>query len=201
MSDTDRVTGTGEVSRMSNEANEEQSFGRWLIETALLVVLALILAQGIKMFLVQPFVIPSGSMIPTIHEKDRVLAEKISYRFLRDPQRLDVVVFNNPTHDPTAPILIKRLIATGGQTVDLRQGVVYVNGTALDEPYTHGLPSDPLNASIKYPFKVPEGYYWMMGDNRTNSGDSRQFGPVAKGAVLGHAVWTYWPVKSFSALK
>ena len=185
---------------MSNGDSGEQSFGRWLIETVLLVVLALVLAQGIKAFLVQPFVIPSGSMIPTIHERDRILAEKISYRFVRDPERLDVVVFKNPTGDPAAPILIKRLIATGGQTVDLRKGVVYVDGVALDEPYTHGLPSDPQNRAIKYPFTLPVDSYWMMGDNRTNSGDSRQFGPVAKTAVLGHAVWTYWPPKAFSAL-
>lgn len=185
---------------MSNDDTGEQSFGRWLIETVLLVVLALVLAQGIKAYLVQPFVIPSGSMIPTIHEKDRVLAEKLSYRFLRKPQRLDVVVFNNPTRDPSAPILIKRLIATGGETVDLRAGKVYVDGVALNEPYTHGLPSEPLNPAITYPFTVPAGDYWMMGDNRTNSGDSRQFGPVTSSEVLGHAVWTYWPLKSFAAL-
>lgn len=185
---------------MSNGDSGEQSFGRWLIETVLLVVLALVLAQGIKAFLVQPFVIPSGSMIPTIQERDRILAEKVSYRFVRDPERLDVVVFKNPTGDPAAPILIKRLIAVGGQTIDLREGVVYVDDVALDEPYTYGLPSEPQNPQIAYPFTIPAGYYWMMGDNRTNSGDSRQFGPVAKSAVLGHAVWTYWPPKAFNAL-
>ncbi len=185
---------------MSNGDSGEQSFGRWLIETVLLVVLALVLAQGIKAFLVQPFVIPSGSMIPTIQERDRILAEKVSYRFVRDPERLDVVVFENPTGDPAAPILIKRLIAVGGQTIDLREGVVYIDDVALDEPYTHGLPSEPQNPQITYPFTIPAGYYWMMGDNRTNSGDSRQFGPVAKSAVLGHAVWTYWPPKAFNAL-
>lgn len=182
----------------------EQSFGRWLIETVLLVLLALVLAQGIKAFLVQPFVIPSGSMIPTIHEKNRVLAEKVSYRFGGAPTRGEVVVFENPSADPAeraaAPILIKRLIATGGQTVDLRQGVVFVDGVALEEPYTHGLPSDPLNPAITYPFELPASSYWMMGDNRTNSGDSRQFGPVPAGAVLGRAFWTYWPPAAFGAL-
>ena len=190
---------------MSNDENGEQSFGRWLIETVLLVLLALVLAQGIKAYLVQPFVIPSGSMIPTIQEKDRVLAEKITYRFMRQPLRGEVVVFDNPTRNPAeraaAPILIKRLIAVGGQTVDLRQSVVYIDGVALDEPYTHGLPSEPQNPEITYPLTLPADSFWMMGDNRTNSGDSRQFGPVSKSAILGHAVWTYWPPKAFGVLE
>jgi len=179
---------------------EETSIVRWLIETALLVLLAFALAQGIKAFVAQPFIIPTGSMQPTIELRNYVLAEKLTYRFSGDPQYKDVVVFSNPTRDPAAPILIKRLIATGGQTVDFKDGKVYINGEELDEPYTHGKPTYPLNPAIQYPFTVPEGYYWMMGDNRTNSGDSREFGPVPRSDVIGHAVWTYWPVDKFGAL-
>jgi signal peptidase I len=180
---------------------EEASFTRWFIETALLVVLAIVLAQGIKGFIAQPFIVPTGSMIPTIELRNYLLAEKISYRFIRKPQYKDIVVFNNPTHDPAAPILIKRLIATGGQVVNLKDGAVYVDGKKLDEPYTYGKPSYPLNPNIRYPFTVPADSYWMMGDNRTNSGDSREFGPVPASAVIGHAVWTYWPVSKFGQLK
>jgi signal peptidase I len=180
---------------------EETSIVRWLIETALLVLLAFALAQGIKAFVAQPFVIPTGSMQPTIELRNYVLAEKLSYRFSRKPSYKDIVVFNNPTRDPSAPILIKRLIAVGGQTVDLKDGSVYIDGKQLDEPYTYGKPSFPLNPAIEYPFKVPEGYYWMMGDNRTNSGDSREFGPVPASDVIGHAVWTYWPVAKFGSLQ
>lgn len=180
---------------------EETSLGRWLLETALLVLLAFALAQGIKAFLVQPFVIPSGSMIPTIELKNRVLAEKITYRFVRPPKYGDIIVFQNPTHDPATPILIKRVIAVGGQTVDLRDGSVYVDGKKLAEPYTHGKPSDPLNPMITFPFRVPDGDIWVMGDNRTNSGDSRYFGPVAVSAVVGHAFWTYWPPSAFGKLQ
>ncbi len=179
---------------------EETSIVRWLIETALLVLLAFALAQGIKAFVAQPFIIPTGSMQPTIELRNYVLAEKLSYRFSGDPEYKDVVVFKNPTRDPAAPILIKRLIAVGGQTIDLKDGVVYIDGEQLDEPYTHGKPTNPLNPAIEYPFTVPEGYYWMMGDNRTNSGDSREFGPVPDGDVIGHAVWTYWPIEKFGAL-
>jgi len=179
--------------------DKETSTLRWLIETALLVGLAFILAQGVKAFLFQPFVIPSGSMLPTIQLGDRVIAEKLTYRFTRDPQYKDIVVFKNPQGEP--PILIKRVIATGGQTVDLKDGKVVVDGTPLDEPYTHGKPSLPLNPMIAYPFVVPEGDIWVMGDNRTNSGDSRELGPVAVSAVQGHAVWTYWPPNAFGPLE
>lgn len=180
---------------------EETSIVRWLIETALLVLLAFALAQGIKGYVVQPFIIPTGSMQPTIELRNYVLAEKISYRFSRSPRSGDIVVFNNPTKDPSAPILIKRCIAVGGQTIDLRDGTVYIDGKPLDEPYTYGKPTHPLNPTIQYPFRVPEGSYWMMGDNRTNSGDSREFGAVSEDEVIGHAVWTYWPVDKFGALQ
>jgi signal peptidase I len=180
---------------------EETSIVRWLIETALLVLLAFALAQGIKAFVAQPFIIPTGSMQPTIELRNYVLAEKLSYRFTRKPQYKDIVVFKNPTRDPSAPILIKRLIAVGGQTVDLKDGTVYVDGKPLDEPYTYGKPSLPLNPEVQYPFTVPAGYYWMMGDNRTNSGDSREFGPVPASDIIGHAVWTYWPVAKFGSLQ
>ena len=180
---------------------EETSLVRWLVETALMVLLAFILAQGIKAFVAQPFIIPTGSMQPTIGLKNYVLAEKLTYRFSQSPAYKDIVVFDNPTHDPNAAILIKRLVAVGGQTVDLKNGRVYIDGNELDEPYTNGKPTFPLNPSIQYPFKIPEDSYWMMGDNRTNSGDSREFGPVTRDAIIGHAVWTYWPVSKFGKLQ
>lgn len=195
MADNDPKTGTAAPQK------EETSVVRWLVETALLVLLAFALAQGIKAFVVQPFIIPTGSMQPTIELRNYVLAEKLSYRFSGPPKVGDIVVFNNPTHDPAAPILIKRLIATGGQTVDLKDGKVVVDGKTLDEPYTHGKPSYPLNPAIEYPYTLPPGTYWMMGDNRTNSGDSREFGPVPASEVIGHAVWIYWPLSQFGQLK
>lgn len=182
-------------------SDEEQptSTLRWLIETALLVALAFVLAQGIKSFVVQPFVIPSGSMLPTIQLGDRVIAEKLTYRFSHPPKPGEIVVFANPQGYP--PILIKRVVALGGQTVDLKDGRVYVDGTLVDEPYTHGQPTQPLNPAYTYPFEVPDGSVWLMGDNRTNSGDSREIGPVALSAIKGRAMWTYWPPKAFGPLE
>lgn len=170
---------------------------RWLIETALMVVLAFALAQGVKTYLIQPYLIPSGSMLPTIQLKDRVLANKLVFKTGGTPQYKDIVVFDDPTGE--YPTLIKRVIATGGQTVDLKDGSVYVDGKKLDEPYTYGKPSYPQ--VINFPFTIPQGYVWVMGDNRTNSGDSRAFGPVPLSAVHGRAFWTYWPLKRFGTLK
>ena len=192
------MTNTDDSMR-AEPAREQTSTVRWLIETALLVLLAFALAQGVKTFLVQPFVIPTGSMIPTIEIGNRVLAEKITFRFIRPPRYDDIVVFNDPRGEH--PALIKRTIAVAGQTVDLRSGAVYVDNVKLNEPYTHGLPSMPLDSSITYPFQVPSGDIWVMGDNRTNSGDSRYFGPIPLTSVQGRAVWTYWPVQAFGPLR
>ncbi len=189
----------GEVMESANtdESGSETSFARWLVETALLVLLAFALAQGIKAFIVQPFVIPTGSMRPTIMEEDRVLAEKISYRFIRDPQVGDIVVFDDPMSQH--PQLIKRVIATAGQTVDIRDDVVYIDGEPLDEPYVHGKPT--VQGTVPLPVTVPEGQVWLMGDNRPNSGDSRFFGPRPVSTVRGRAFWTYWPPTRFGALR
>lgn len=176
---------------------EETSIVRWLIETALLVVLAFALAQGIKAFLVQPFVIPTGSMIPTIEIGDRVLAEKLTYRFTRAPQKGDIVVFDDPMGQH--PQLIKRVIATAGQSVDVKEGKVWVDGVALDEPYVHGAVTE--NGTVALPLIVPDGNVWLMGDNRPNSGDSRFFGPRPVKTVRGRAIWTYWPPSRFGTLK
>lgn len=176
---------------------ESTSVGRWLIETALLVLAAFLLAQGIKSYLVQPFVIPTGSMRPTILEQDRVLAEKLTYRFSREPEVGDIVVFDDPKGEH--PQLIKRVIATAGQEVDVRDGKVFVDGQALVEPYTHG--KITAEGSVNLPITVPDGYVWLMGDNRPNSGDSRFFGPRPVSTVRGRAMWTYWPLGRFGPLE
>jgi signal peptidase I len=186
-----------EMREPASDRPEETSIVRWLIETALLVVLAFALAQGIKAFLVQPFVIPTGSMIPTIEIGDRVLAEKLTYRFSRPPKYGDIVVFDDPMGQH--PQLIKRVIATAGQSVDVKDGKVWVDNVALDEPYVHGAVTE--NGTVALPMIVPEGNVWLMGDNRPNSGDSRFFGPRPVNTVRGRAVWTYWPPSRFGTLK
>jgi len=113
------------------------------------------------------------------------------------------VTFDNP--DGSGSTLIKRVIATGGQTVDLVGGVVYVDGEPLDEPYTLGKASDPLpyslsGSEISYPYTVPEGSVWVMGDNRTNSLDSRYFGTIRVDDITSKAVFIFWPFSDAQTL-
>lgn len=164
-------------------------FWRWLAETALMVALAFLVAQGVKTFIVQPFVIPTGSMEPAIMAGDRVLAEKLSVRF-REPAQGDIVVFDDPTG--RHPQLIKRVIAIGGQTVDIRDGNVYVDGARLSEPYVRDSRTEVGTASLPHTLAADE--VWLMGDNRPNSGDSRVMGPIPESMVRGRAIVIYWPL-------
>jgi signal peptidase I len=143
-------------------------------------------------------------MQPTIEINDRVFAEKVSYHF-SSVRPGDIVTFSDPEPGYQDRVLIKRVIATGGQTIDLQDGKVLVDGQILDEPYTHGKESAPLpmqlpGVTLKFPYTVPEGEIWVMGDNRTNSADSRYFGPIDETSVLGHAVLRIWPLDRFGLL-
>jgi len=174
---------------------EEVSFGRWVLEMVALVAIAFLLASGIKAWVVQPFVIPTGSMIPTLNIGDYVVANKFIYRF-EDPAPGDIVVFLSPSSNSTD--YIKRVIAVGGQVVDIRDSVVYVDDVPLDEPYTHG--AETLPGPLELPVTVPDGYVWLMGDNRTNSQDSRWFGPQPESRIIGKAMFIYWPVADIGSL-
>lgn len=177
------------------DVDKGPGFVRWLLETVLMIAVAFLLAQGIKTWVVQPFVIPTGSMETTILIGDRVLAEKISYRY-SEPAVGDIVVFNDPTG--RHPQLIKRVIAIGGQEIDIRDGHVFIDGVQLDEPYLHGVATDLGTEPM--PLLVPDGYVWVMGDNRPNSGDSRFIGAQPITAIQGRAFATYWPVGRIGSL-
>ena len=159
------------------------------------VACAAVLALFIRTFVATAYYVPSGSMLETIHEGDLLMGERVTLAF-DPPSQGDVVIFESPLDGQA---LIKRVIAVEGQTVDLVDGVVYVDGEPLDEPYTEGRPTHSLSdlagsAGIEYPYTVPEGHVWVMGDNRTNSKDSRYFGPVAVEDVSSRALFIYWPI-------
>ena len=181
------------------EAQKPPRFSHTFFAYALCILVAVVLAAAVRYFLVEPYRIPTGSMLPTIQLKDMVLANKLVYKVGGTPRYKDIVVFRDPTGQYSQ--LIKRVIATGGQTVDLINGAVYVDGKKLDEPYVHGKQSLAMSPQYTYPLTVPADSIWVMGDNRTNSADSRVFGPVPISSVYGRAWWTYWPLGNFGPLR
>jgi len=159
-----------------------------------IVAAAFILALLIQQFLVKPYAIPSPSMEPTLVEGDRVLVSRVTYN-VRDPERGDIIVFEPPGYEGSDPF-IKRVVAVGGDTVAVRDGVLWVNGVAQDEPYLK-------EGRIWEDFpetSIAPGWVWAMGDNRNNSGDSRVFGPVSEEAIIGVAFAIYWPLGDLGGL-
>ncbi|MFP5317549.1 MAG: signal peptidase I [Acidimicrobiia bacterium] len=163
------------------------------VEWVVIIAGALLVAFVVKTFLVQAFYIPSGSMMPTLEEQDRVLVNKLSYD-LHDVERGDLIVFEGPDQAPgQVKDLIKRVIALPGETVEAREGFIYIDGKLLEEPYLGaGITTGPLE-----PHTIPAGHYWVMGDNRGNSRDSRFFGPIEEGSIIGKAFVRVWPINHF----
>ena len=184
------------------ETGERHGFLSGVIEMVITVAVALAVALLLRTFVFEVYEVPTGSMLETIQEGDRLVGEKVTYRY-SEPKQGDIVTFSNPDGSDTT--LIKRVIATGGQTVNLVDGVVYVDGVALDEPYTLGKASYPLDysltgVSVSFPYTVPEGSVWVMGDNRTNSLDSRYFGAVSVDDITSRAVFIFWPFSDAQSL-
>lgn len=189
--------------------------GSFLLELPGLLLAALVVAVLIKIFLVQPFYIPSESMVPTLLVDDRVMVSKLNYRF-GEPQRGDVVVFENGVDTdeslPEAVVravlealgirtsgaedLIKRVVAVAGDEVEIRDNRLLVNDVVAAEPYL----ADHVDMPNLAPQTVPSGHVWVMGDNRDESSDSRTFGPVPIDSIVGEAVFRIWPLDRLGAL-
>jgi len=169
--------------------------GRWIIEWAVVLVVAVVVAVGIRTFVVQTFFIPSASMEPTLMIGDRILVDKVSYH-LHAVHRSDIVVFATPPGEDAGPDvkdLVKRVIGLPGETISSAGGQVVINGKPLKEPW---LVSGTVTTGITTQ-KVPPGEYFVMGDNRSDSQDSRFFGPIHGNLIVGRVVVKIWPLTSF----
>ncbi len=169
---------------------------RLLLDWLLPIMLAVVLSLVIKTYVAQAFQIPTGSMEPTIKIGDHVIVEKL-FIHPSELQRGDVIVFWPPAGvSPTGIPLIKRVIGLPGDTVLIRGGIVYVNGQPLQEPYIMAKPDYDYG-----PVTVPTDKLFMMGDNRNNSFDSRNWGYEDFSGVIGKAAWIYWPLDHFGDIK
>src|SRR5207253_2883039 len=178
-------------------ATTEHSSGSSLLrEVAEVVVLAVILYVGIS-FAVQAVHVEGLSMFATLDDNDYLIANKIDYR-LHAPQRGDIVILRPPTNNTTD--FIKRVIALPGERLLIRDGVVYINGHRLDEPYlpeAWTLQTNPQPWSLGDGALIPANQYFVMGDNRNKSQDSRFFGPITRDRIDGKAWFRIWPLDHF----
>jgi signal peptidase I len=171
---------------------------RVLIETLIAILVAVLLAGGLRAFVFQTFWIPTSSMVPTIDPHDRILVQKAFFSW-HDVHTGDIVVFSHPPLDhcpgPANGDLVKRVIALPGQTIYSSGNNIYVNGKLLPEPF---LPhNDPLgppipDASAQHPYRVPPGDFYVLGDNRAVSCDSRYWGPIKGTSIVGKVVLIWW---------
>ncbi len=156
---------------------------------------AVVFALIIRSFAVASFYIPSGSMEPTLLESDRLIADRLSYTFhLREPERGDIVIFRFP--DNPKVDYIKRVIALPGETVEIHNRQVFIDGEPLDEEYI----AEPPRYDMP-PIEVPDDQYFVLGDNRNRSRDSHVWGFVPKANLVGEALFIYWPLNRVSLIR
>ncbi len=194
--------------------NGENTFGssalirRLLVEWVGVIGIALVIAIIVRMFLLQQFYISGPSMETTMFTNNRVLVNKLAYQ-IGDVKRGDVVVFDRATvngDDVVHDDLIKRVIALGGETISIKSCIVYINGTILAEPYLPARdtemtdPQDRCSTVDIVDTVIPQGEFFLMGDNRPQSYDSRMFGPITREMIVGRAFVIIWPVTQWHFL-
>ena len=187
-----KVSGAGVMHRI--EVAPVNALQRVIFDWAPTIALSLIFALVLRTYAFASFYIPSGSMENTMHVGDLFFTENISYRVLnQEPRRGDIVVFEHPDDGKT---VIKRVIGLPGDRVEVRDGVVLINDSALDEDYISEQPFRDYG-----PVTVPEDGYFVMGDNRNNSIDSRYWGVLPRENLKGRAALVFWPPARAKVLK
>jgi len=194
----DEAEAAEEAATPSEPPKEKRGFEYMVRDVLSVVISAVVIAFLLKAFVVDSRIVPTNSMYPTIEGGDRVIMLKFPYYFGFLPERQDVVVFAAPQEFDNEEDLLKRVIGLPGDTVEVKDGKVYVNGTALTEPYLYESPVYDYDA-----ITVPENCYFMLGDNRNRSRDSHMWeNPfVPFGDIKGRVVLCYWPVDHFGLVE
>ncbi len=174
---------------------EKNSISRSVLEVVEIVVIALILSWVLRTFVVEARVIPTGSMLPTIQLQDRVVVDKLFFKFT-GLHRGDIVVFHPPASAHSKEDFIKRVIGLPGEKIEVKNGRVYINDQPLVEDYIAEPPNYQYGPQI-----IPQNAYFVMGDNRNNSADSHEWGMLPAENITGRALFRYWPLNRFGLLK
>lgn len=180
----------------ANQNSPFDNIGTHLIDFIQTLVVCGALFVLIYLFIAQPHRVSGRSMVPNFQDGDLILTDKISYRF-GEPKRGDVIVLKYPKAESQE--FIKRIIALPGDTIQLKNGFVYINDERLEESY---IPPQTETDGAGYIregeiVKVENNQYFVFGDNRTNSSDSRQWGPITRGEIVGKTFFRYWPLNAF----
>jgi signal peptidase I len=188
-----------EVQAPDARPRRERSSSWWAFEWLCVIALALLLALGVRTFVIQTFYIPSGSMEPTLNIGDRILVFKLAYVFT-NPATGDVVVFKAPPTekcgDPSITDLVKRIVGLPGQTIWSERNTIYIDGKPLHQDWPHyKLLLTPITRQLILP-----NHYFMMGDNHPASCDSRDWGQLPRSDIIGKVVLKIWPLSQFGTI-
>lgn len=174
---------------------DKKKAGRIIIDVFQVLVFSFVFSWGLRATVVEARVVPTPSMLPTIQLQDRLVVEKISYKF-SDVKRGDVVVFRPPSNvDESGIDWVKRVIGLPGDKVEIKDGKVFINEKELNEPYELEKPNYTFG-----PIVVPDGSFFVLGDNRNNSYDSHEWGVLSDQNIVGKVLIRYWPLNRFGQL-
>lgn len=172
----------------------EEAVRREMQEWVRALIVALVLALALRTFVIEPYRVEGASMETSLYDSERLFINRLVYR-LRQPQRGEVAIVELPNEDIT---IIKRVIGLPGETIEIRDGSVYIEGQRLAEPYL-----TQATLGIYGPVEIPEDYYFVMGDNRGNSRDSRSLsiGFVHRSQIKGQAIFVFWPLPAMRLVR
>ncbi|MCC7173583.1 MAG: signal peptidase I [Bryobacterales bacterium] len=175
---------------MQNPANPEPSPARLALAWLRDLVISVLIAALVILFIYQPVQVEGTSMMPALENQERIFINKFAYRMgIEKISRGDLVVFWFPGEPGKS--YIKRVVGLPGDRVSIDRGTVFVNGSRLPEDYVPARYRDSLSAPET---RVPDGHYYVLGDHRSSSSDSRSWGPIGRDSIYGRAVFVYWPL-------
>jgi signal peptidase I len=175
--------------------NAVKSTGNLVWEIFKIIVIAFVLSWILRKFVIEARIIPTGSMLPTIQLQDRIIVDKFFFKYFDDIRQKDIIVFRPPPTAHATEDFIKRVIGLPGDIIEVKNHIVYVNGNALTEPYLLEQPNSDYG-----PVTVPRDSLFVMGDNRNNSADSREWGFLPFENVSGRTLFRYWPINHLGTL-